>query len=423
VTIKIPLAVETDLVIKIAEGLQTHLLNYDFILINDFSWAEKLMELLPPESRDKVERFVGERNIAKLISTEIDNELDRCLTRIDVKKGQPATQLSFIHNPILYARKLVEIIKSLPIRYRLTAALPETFSCHLIESIPDSVVLPSGITISKGNALPNPLPTNSEYPSVDTMLFYDWVSSEKADRSLKSDRLYFSMDLLGYATPASSSVMGRQFEDHIRAFYGAAMAVRVMSYGIETKNSKLPYIMIHSEDRREILSTEPLEDDLLEYQSYCSSRTFAQRKIDNLSASYAAEIKKIGTIFNDSIDCRRLFAACIWYYRAKVNRRPLDAILQATIAIEVMLGDRKSAEGIGLTNLLASRCAYLLGRSSSHRIEIEEKFRKVYDLRSQIVHEGRHVIKLSDRDTIKTAISLCAAIISKELTIRALPEA
>lgn len=180
--------------------------------------------------------------------------------------------------------------------------------------------------------------------------------------------------------------------------------------------------MVHSEETGEILATESLEDDLLERQYYCSSEAFAKRRAGDLGVAYVNAIKRIGTIFNNDLDCRRLFAACIWYYRARVNRRPLDALLQATIAIEVMLGDRKAAEGIGLTNLLASRCAYLLGKSSAHRSEIEERFRKVYELRSQIVHEGRHVLKSTDRAIVQIATTLCAEIISRELTIRAMPE-
>gem|GEM_PF-3613614 len=380
------------------------------------------MDLLPQDAREKIERFVGERNLARFIVTEINNDRDRTDPKPLLVAGQPLTQLPFVANPITYARKLIGTLEGLPYRYQLTAALPGTFSHKLINFVPDHVSLPSGIIIAKGSALSPDFPVHSPHSAVDTDLFHDWFADEQVDRAIRDDRLYFSMPLLGYAVPSSSSVVGRHFEDHIKAFFGAAMATNLMSYGSDGDSSKLPYIMIHDKQTREILATESLEDEILERNYLCSSKSFIERDKSVINSAYRTALGRIGTIFNDHIDCRRLFAACIWYYRAKTNRRPLDALLQATISIEVMLGDRKSAEGVGLTNLLASRCAYLLGRSSAHRAEIEEKFRRVYELRSQIVHEGRHTLKLADSDTVKLGNSLCAAIISRELSIRAMPE-
>ena len=421
-TIKLSAAIEADLVLKIAEGLQIHPIKHTYILFSDFRWAEELTEILPLDAREKIDRFIGERGLVRFISTEIDSEMYRTDPRPIIIAGQPPSQLPFVANAVSFARRLIAKLKSLPIRYRLTAALPGPFSHFLVDEIPDSISLPSQITISNGRALPSPMPVHSENASIDAELFHDWFASEQVDRAIQADRLYFSMPMLGYAVTSSSSVMGRQFEDHIRAFFGAAMALNVMAYGSSGETSKLPYLMVHNEETREIITTESLEDDLLERQYYFSSEAFAKRRSKDKCAAYIAAIKKIETIFNDDLDCRRLFSACIWFYRARVNLRPLDALLQATIAIEVMLGDRKAAEGIGLTNLLASRCAYLLGKSSAHRSEIGEKFRRVYELRSQIVHEGRHVLKAVDRATVQIANSLCAEIISRELSIRAMPD-
>lgn len=421
-TIKLPTAVEADLVLKIAEGLQNNLVKNSYIAFSDLKWVRELIDILPPDANEKIDRFVGEGGLVRFIKTEIQSEIDRTDPRPKIIAGKPLSQLPFVANPVSFARRLITKLKSLPIRHRLTAALPGPFSHFLVNEIPDSVSLPSGITISKGFALPAPLPVHSEHAAVDTDLFNDWLLSEEVDREINSDRLYFSMPMLGYAVPASSSVMGRQFEDNIRAFFGAAMALNVMTYGAGGETSKLPYLMVHDEKTREILTTELLEDDLVDRQYYCSTQAFAKRRSKDIHVAYASAIKKIETIFNDDLDCRRLFSACIWFYRARVNRRPLDALLQATIAIEVMLGDRKAAEGIGLTNLLASRCAYLLGKSSAHRAEIGEKFRRVYELRSQIVHEGRHILKAGDRTTVQIANTLCAEIISRELSIRAMPD-
>jgi len=231
------------------------------------------------------------------------------------------------------------------------------------------------------------------------------------------------MPVLGYASYWPSTDLGRTFEDGIRAFYGAAFAIKLIDYGWGHDGETLPFMMIHTPDCQEIINTEKLEDDLLERSFHTSTVAFAKDHKDDLWQAYQIAMKDIGTIFGDSVDRRKLFTACIWYYRAMINRRRLDALLEATIAIEVILGDKKASEGIAISNLLGSRCAFLLGTSTASRDTIMAVFRKIYDLRSQIVHEGRHTLQAGDRHTVNSALTLCGRIIAKELKIRAKSDA
>ncbi|WP_156347587.1 MULTISPECIES: HEPN domain-containing protein [unclassified Sphingomonas] len=418
-TIKIPENIASEFVLKLAEGFQSNCIKYDFIILSDLRWSEELEAILPEDAREKLERFVGEGGLPKLILSEIDNDRDRLEDYEELEAGQRLSDISFINNTISYAKNIVEVIRSLPRRYSITAKMPTTLSGPVFDILPDKVNLPEGIKIRKGSSISKNIPINSSHDLIDISLFRNWSKEDKIDRKICDDALYFSMPLIGYAAVSSSSVLGREFEDNLRAFYGVGMAIGLFSYSYSTEGQKMPYMMGHSIDEKEILFTEELEDDLLDRHSLLATSDFIKRTENNQKKFLLDNLSQMGTVFLNNKDCRKLFLACVWYYKSMVNRRLLDSVLQATIAIEVMLGDRKAAEGVGLTNMLASRCAYLLGTSSEHRREIEEKFKKVYDFRSQIVHEGRHTLKIADRKTISIAKGLCAAIIRKELRIRA----
>ena len=60
----------------------------------------------------------------------------------------------------------------------------------------------------------------------------------------------------------------------------------------------------------------------------------------------------------------------------------LDQLLWHTVAIEALLGE----SGQSLKNTLARRCGSVLGCTKTERTEIRGSFRKIYDLRSDVVH-------------------------------------
>ena len=95
----------------------------------------------------------------------------------------------------------------------------------------------------------------------------------------------------------------------------------------------------------------------------------------------------------------------------------MDQILYSTISLEVLLGDRETADRIGLTKLLANRCAYLLGESRSERDKMMEQFKEIYDIRSQIVHAGLHQTGREVDKASTRSRELAARVIRKELTL------
>jgi len=81
-----------------------------------------------------------------------------------------------------------------------------------------------------------------------------------------------------------------------------------------------------------------------------------------------------------------LRTASYWVWRSLMAPFRQDAVLHAIMAIECLL--KRPGLKSNSTILLAERIARLLGKSASEQLSIDREVRHLYDIRSQIVHEG-----------------------------------
>ena len=109
--------------------------------------------------------------------------------------------------------------------------------------------------------------------------------------------------------------------------------------------------------------------------------------------------------------------SCQWHFDSLCGSNHLLQFVQATVAVEILLGDKAASDVIGLGELLANRCAYSLAKTADERQALLKTFRDIYSTRSQIVHRGKAA--LSDRETeqLYDLMTLGRRIIHKELEL------
>lgn len=64
---------------------------------------------------------------------------------------------------------------------------------------------------------------------------------------------------------------------------------------------------------------------------------------------------------------KKLRNACCWLFDSYCGENELLSFVQATITLEILLGDKSESDKVGLGSLLKNRCAYLLGKTSKER--------------------------------------------------------
>lgn len=85
-----------------------------------------------------------------------------------------------------------------------------------------------------------------------------------------------------------------------------------------------------------------------------------------------------------------------WGFDAEIDEDETTRFIKNCIGLEALLTDQ--VEGIGITEQLADRCAYLMSKTSNERENIRKKIREIYKLRSKIVHGA--VAGLSPHDAL-----------------------
>jgi len=76
-----------------------------------------------------------------------------------------------------------------------------------------------------------------------------------------------------------------------------------------------------------------------------------------------------------------------------------QSFLFYAISLECIFGRRGDKDN--LTDRIATRCGKLLGKLREGQLIVERKVRKLYDLRSRIVHEGNCHVSASDLGEIR----------------------
>ncbi|MGE4170787.1 MAG: hypothetical protein AB7F28_08745 [Candidatus Margulisiibacteriota bacterium] len=121
---------------------------------------------------------------------------------------------------------------------------------------------------------------------------------------------------------------------------------------------------------------------------------------------------------------KQLQTALYWGFEARSFKHSgsiSNAIIYLASAFEAILGDHYSEKSsqsdsdLGLTTLMAERCAYLIGSKHSEREKIRKDFRAFYRLRSKVVHGVQIEMEEKDNDIFREARQLFDRVILKSM--------
>jgi hypothetical protein len=113
-------------------------------------------------------------------------------------------------------------------------------------------------------------------------------------------------------------------------------------------------------------------------------------------------------------DAVRIGTALEWEFEAAQAADETVAFVHTCIALESLLGD--NAQDEPLVARLADRCAYLLGKGESEREEIRRKFRRMYTVRSKLVHGRKAKLDRQESEQLGFAKRLLRAVSDREIT-------
>lgn len=131
---------------------------------------------------------------------------------------------------------------------------------------------------------------------------------------------------------------------------------------------------------------------------------------------------RIREVFRDHVAARQVISASQWLLNSYSAGNAMLAFVQATVALEILLGDEKANDGIGLTELLRNRCAYLVADNQEERGQIKKKFTEIYAVRSKIVHAGKNRLTFKESMLLSELQLLGHRVIAKEIEMLPKPK-
>ncbi|MBO0493856.1 HEPN domain-containing protein [Pseudomonas sp. Marseille-Q1929] len=113
---------------------------------------------------------------------------------------------------------------------------------------------------------------------------------------------------------------------------------------------------------------------------------------------------------------RKISRAVEWVGEAYIEKNKASAFLKVAVAMEALLkSNEKGVINASIVSTIAEQCAFLLGGDPDDCIEVEDKVKEMYGVRSSIVHSGSSSV---DDSTLQDFLDLIRQIIFKVMELK-----
>lgn len=323
------------------------------------------------------------------------------------------------------ARFLVDIIESLPWKYKISIELPKNVSDIFIKFVKNNRFSENIYTVRPTEKYDVIFPLKSSNEKLNNRIYNLGFLSSIIEEPKKwpTDSIYIQIDVEGFVDLYGTTAPIVRANFILRALCGMAIATRLfeIAHIYNPFGSLKTHLIVHKMDgdRWEI-------DGNFELESR-HSVTFNNIKLDDIDGALDTEAKKVAwavtclndmqTVFSSGQKGTKIILASQWLFDSHSDQDELLSFIQSMVVLEILLGDKATSDEIGLGELLRNRCAYLIGNSHQHRSEVLKDFSDIYRVRSQIVHAGKTRLSVEERQLFYKLRWMCQRVIQEEIKL------
>lgn len=365
-----------------------------------------------------LETFINETPFFDYVYGELSKEL------YDFEEfDSESKQSSLIENPRYsdveaLAARLILGFEGLPRRYQFTFRLNSELSAHFHGheyKLTDSVRL-----IRPNLDFAEKFPLVSDFPGRDRWLHGGGLLGHADPKEWRDQSLYLQVESHGFVGKWTSTAPEESAVSVLKSVLGTCLAIRALRQRYvysPTTIKQRAYIHEWHNNSWQFYDSIELDEPL--------SNVLSELVLDDLDGAIDDDEKKRAFLINrlkllerawsDEAVNERILLAGKWLLDSYSGKNELLSFVQATVALEILLGDKAVSDLIGLGELLRNRCAYLIGKTHAQRNEILDDFKKIYDIRSKIVHRGKDRLKRDEKNLLYTLRWLVSRVIQEEL--------
>lgn len=413
---------------KLSQGLAELIINHRMFVdlgVENFLRLYPAEQALPErgEIRDKLSTYIGEFPLVKFVIDIISEELSDL---DDYRSEEPKIKLTEIpgyEDPDVTAASLVERFDSLPWKYTLTIKFPDNISTFFAGFIDKFELSPQLRIVGPGMSLDENYPLTSDNKARERRIRGTTaLLLLPGPVQWDEEATYLQIEAEGFVGRYGGTETVTGAESLLRAFCGLGLALRLFQRTNKyTPQSPPSHFYVHKriddfwkiDNRIDLGVSMSHAFNALEIHTSDGNLNTLEKRQD-----WAARtLNKIAKIIGNQKDSEKILLASEWLFNGYTGSNELLNFLQTMVVVEILLGEKAESEKVGLNELLASRCAYLIAATHSQRLEITNNFKKIYDLRSKIVHRGKHRLNTNERSMFNTLRWMCRRIIQEEVKL------
>ncbi|WP_338687779.1 hypothetical protein V5279_22610 [Bradyrhizobium sp. 26S5] len=428
-----PLELHTDcktrLVEALAEAIPLFEVRHGMFLERFPTWMllDRVENVLPKKGKlhEQLVSSIDERPFTEFVIHTLTREL---AAEKFVSEGPNVklTTLERFNDPQALARRLVSEFESLPHAYTLSLRLPARLEKIIgvgrseVKLAPNIRIVRATTAFAHEFSLETPTPQIRErlVPRPALSLFFP-------DEQAKWDEnaLYLQIAVHGFIGTYGGSNTDQDVQRTIRSVFGLGLALQLFQtqfeYGVTESSASLVVHRERSDGSWEVQGKLELSDSLaatLDTLRLGDAHGWvnSQERQDAWSERCFEEMR---SVFRQKEKAESLLLASQWYFDGSHGADELLRYVQSMVVIEIVLGDKATSDQMGLNELLRNRCAYLIGNSQEQRAEVLDTFRRIYDVRSQIVHRGKHRLSSEERGLLHRLRWMCLRVIQREVDL------
>lgn len=321
----------------------------------------------------------------------------------------------------LLATELISKLESLPWKYCMTMPIPFQLS-KLFKSAIDNFIFSEDfqlIRATSSTAQSFPLPTAEQ---IGDSAFGGVLGKHVfKDQQWSINDIYIQFIATGFIDSYGSSTPNLKIVSNLKAFYGLLIAYDMIE--IKKYNAKKSYEVFKFWAHKQS-SIWTYEDDIF-IDTYISNAIrniqirgeFVNLPADSQHKKVIHVFEQIKCAFSNNESAERVWLAAQWLFDSYANSDDLLNYIQAMVVLEILLGDADPNKQISLSELMSNRCAYLISNTQVERTELKNKFKKIYGVRSKIVHQGKLNLDRKDQLLFGELQSICRRVIKAEIKL------
>lgn len=370
--------------------------------------------------RDQLVEYIDEFPLVEFVLATLGKELwelDKFVSDGDLS----LSEIEGYSDPQAISTKLLDEFETLPWSYQFTIQLPETLNSILHPTLNEFRLSPTiRITRYTDNfAQTYPLDTGNPRRNQaleDGPLLSFLLTPQKP--CWDQARLYLQIAAQGFVDPYGGTSTSQSVERNLRSLFGLAVATRLLEHKYKYSPTPHTYVYVHRlvddkwlvDGRYRLPETVHKAISNLEVIEHSSVKDEDEQ---NVFRAYL--LQNIGVVFAAGERADQISLGAQWLFDSYVSQDELLSFVQSMVVLEILLGDKAISDEIGIGELIRNRFAYLIGTSQKERTELMTEFKKIYDVRSQIVHSGKHRLNYQERSLLHRLRWMCRRTIDKEV--------